>query len=43
MIPAWGPRDATADKGARFFAAVSAQIAGFLTELAAADPETMYD
>jgi len=37
------PRDATADKGARFFAAVSAQIAGFLTELAAADPEHMYD
>jgi creatinine amidohydrolase len=37
------PRDATADKGARFFAAVSGQIAGFLTELTAADPEDMYE
>lgn len=36
------PRDATAAKGARFFAAVTQQIAGFLAELSAADPKDMY-
>lgn len=37
------PRDATAAKGERYFSAVTKQIAGFLVELAAADPEHMYE
>ncbi|HEY4101756.1 MAG TPA: creatininase family protein [Gemmatimonadales bacterium] len=36
------PRAATADKGERFFAAASQRIAGFLVELAAADPAALY-
>ena len=36
------PRAATADKGARFFGAVTERIAGFLVELAAADPDALY-
>ncbi|MGH7581908.1 MAG: creatininase family protein [Gemmatimonadales bacterium] len=36
------PAAATAEKGARFFAAVTERIAGFLIELAASDPEGMY-
>jgi creatinine amidohydrolase len=37
------PKAATADKGDRYFAAVTEQIAGFLTELAAADPAKLYE
>jgi creatinine amidohydrolase len=37
------PRAATADKGAAYFAAVTQRIAGFLTELAAADPDQLYE
>ena len=37
------PRAATADKGARHIAATCARIGGFLAELAAADPATLYD
>ena len=36
------PRDATAVKGEQFFQAVTRQIAGFLVELAAADPRNLY-
>jgi creatinine amidohydrolase len=36
------PRAASAEKGARFFAAATERIAGFLVELAAADPAAMY-
>jgi creatinine amidohydrolase len=36
------PRAATAQKGERFFTAVTQQIAGFLIELAAADLTAMY-
>ena len=36
------PAAATAEKGARFFAAVTARIGGFLAELAAADPHDLY-
>ena len=36
------PAAATAEKGARFFEAVTQQIAGFLVELAAADPDDLY-
>jgi creatinine amidohydrolase len=36
------PRAATPEKGARFFAAVTERLAGFLVELAAADPDAMY-
>lgn len=36
------PARATADKGRRFFDAVCGQIAGFLVELARAEPEEMY-
>jgi len=36
------PTAATAGKGARFFAAVTERIAGFLVELAASDPQGMY-
>lgn len=37
------PAAATAAKGARYFEAVSERIAGFLTELAAADPAGLYE
>jgi creatinine amidohydrolase len=37
------PGAATADKGARFTAAVTRQISQFLIELAAADPSLLYD
>jgi creatinine amidohydrolase len=37
------PRAATADKGARYLDAACAAIADFLVELAAADPEALYD
>ena len=36
------PRAATPEKGAAFFTAVTERIAGFLVELAAADPHDMY-
>jgi creatinine amidohydrolase len=36
------PRAATAAKGARYFAAVTAKIASFLVELAGADPNDLY-
>ncbi len=37
------PRAATAEKGARYFEAVTARIAEFLIELDQADPEDMYE
>jgi creatinine amidohydrolase len=37
------PKDATAEKGAKFAAAVCEKIAAFLVALAAAEPETMYE
>jgi hypothetical protein len=37
------PAEATAAKGARFFEAVTQRIAGFLVELAQADPEHLYE
>lgn len=37
------PARATAEKGARFFEAVTRQIGGFLVELAAADPDDLYE
>jgi len=37
------PRAATPAKGAAYFKAVTEQIAGFLEELAAADPNTLYE
>lgn len=37
------PTEATAAKGARFFEAVTQRIAGFLVELAQADPENLYE
>lgn len=37
------PRAASADKGARYFAAVAGRIAAFLVELAHADPENLYE
>jgi creatinine amidohydrolase len=37
------PRAATADKGARFAEAVVRRIAGFLVDLAAADPADLYE
>jgi creatinine amidohydrolase len=37
------PRQATAEKGARFLQEVVNQLAAFLTELAAADPEELYE
>lgn len=37
------PAAATAEKGRRFFDAVTERIAGFLTELAAADPAALYE
>ena len=37
------PSAATAEKGAAFFAAVAGRIAGFLVELAAADPDDLYE
>ena len=37
------PRAATRDKGERYLGAVAARIGEFLTELAAADPEAMYE
>ena len=37
------PRSATAEKGARFVDAVTERIAGFLTELAAADVTDLYE
>jgi creatinine amidohydrolase len=37
------PRAATAEQGARFFDAATSKIAGFLVELAAADPANMYE
>jgi creatinine amidohydrolase len=36
------PKAATAEKGARYVAAVAARIAAFLVELAAADPDDLY-
>jgi creatinine amidohydrolase len=36
------PAAAAAEKGAKFFAAVTARIGGFLVELAAADPNDLY-
>lgn len=36
------PRQATAEKGARFFDDVAERVAGFLCELAAVDPEAMH-
>jgi creatinine amidohydrolase len=37
------PRAATAEKGATFFDAVTERIGGFLVEIAAADPEDLYE
>ena len=37
------PRPATAEKGARFLQEVLRELAGFLTELAAVDPEELYE
>jgi creatinine amidohydrolase len=37
------PANATAEKGSRFFAAVTQQIAAFLKELADADPAALYE
>ena len=37
------PAAATPEKGARFFDAVAERVAGFLVELAAADPDAMYE
>ena len=37
------PRAATREKGERYLGAVAARIGEFLTELAAADPEAMYE
>ena len=37
------PRAATAEKGAKFFQAVTERIGGFLAELAAADPKELYE
>ncbi len=37
------PRRATAAKGAAFFQAVTERIAGFLVELAAVEPESLYE
>jgi creatinine amidohydrolase len=37
------PRAATAAKGMRYYEAVTARIGGFLAELAAADPERLYE
>ena len=37
------PAAATPEKGARFFGAVTERIAGFLVELAAADPDALYE
>ena len=37
------PRAASADKGARFAEAVVRRIAGFLVDLAAADPADLYE
>jgi creatinine amidohydrolase len=37
------PAPATAAKGARYFAAVTEKIGGFLAELSAADPENLYE
>jgi creatinine amidohydrolase len=37
------PSAATPEKGERYFRAVTEQIAGFLTELAAADPTELYE
>ena len=36
------PAAATADRGAAFFRALTERIAGFLVDLAAADPDDMY-
>lgn len=37
------PAAATAEKGARFLDAVTRQLAGFIVELAAADPDDLYE
>lgn len=37
------PRKATAERGARFFRDVTERIGGFLVELAAADPDDLYE
>jgi creatinine amidohydrolase len=37
------PRGATAEQGARFVEAVAGELAGFLEELAVADPEDLYE
>lgn len=36
------PAAATAEKGTRYFAALTSEIGGFLVELASADPEHLY-
>ena len=37
------PREASAEKGARYVDAVAERVAQFLVELAQADPATMYE
>jgi creatinine amidohydrolase len=37
------PRAASAEKGERYLAAVTERVAGFLVELAQADPAEMYE
>ena len=37
------PKDSTAEKGAKFAAAVTEKIAGFLVALAAAEPDSLYE
>jgi creatinine amidohydrolase len=37
------PREATAEKGKKYFAAVTKKIGGFLADLAAADPNDIYE
>jgi creatinine amidohydrolase len=37
------PKDATAEKGAKFAAAVTEKIAAFLVALAAAEPDSLYE
>jgi creatinine amidohydrolase len=37
------PRPATADKGARYLAAVVRELADFLVDLAGADPDQLYE
>jgi len=37
------PREATAEKGARFLQRIASELAAFLTELAVVDPEELYE